>query len=195
MSRFPWPGTIRRGILTHMRIPLHKLLTACAVGFGACNALAAQDGPSQIDGIGAFPYQTGSTRGVSFRVWAPNAVEVNVLGSFNFWNPESHPLFAEGGGYWSVQVPYALPGTQYKFRFDTGDQILERNDARAYDVTSSVGNSVVYDPDAYEWQNTDFQTPDFDDLVIYECIWEHSERCQASRVSARSSSRSSTSTT
>lgn len=153
-----------------MRLNHHSLLTVCVIclGFGASNAQGVQDGPSQIEGIGAFPYQAGSTRGVSFRVWAPNAVEVNVLGSFNFWNPESHPLFAEGGGYWSVQVPYALPGTQYKFRLDTGDQILERNDARAFDVTNSVGNSVVYDPDAYEWQNTDFQTPDFDDLVIYE---------------------------
>ena len=101
-------------------------------------------------------------------MWAPNAVEVHVLGSFNFWNTESHPLFPEGDGYWSVQVPFALAGSQYKFRLNTADGILERNDARAFDVTNSVGNSVVYDLDAYEWRNTDFQRPDFDDLVIYE---------------------------
>ena len=151
-----------------MRMKLNTLLASCAVGVLACDAISAQEGPSEIEGIGAYPYQIGSTRGVSFRVWAPNAVEVHVLGSFNFWNTESHPLFPESDGYWSVQVPFALAGSQYKFRLNTADGILERNDARAFDVTNSVGNSVVYDLDAYEWQNTDFQRPDFDDLVIYE---------------------------
>lgn len=49
----------------------------------------AQDCPSQREGIGAYPYVEGSTPGVSFRVWAPNADSVHVTGSFNFWSPNS----------------------------------------------------------------------------------------------------------
>ena len=127
-----------------MRILIYSTLLSCAVNLGSSATSEAQEGPSVIDGIGAFSYETGSIHGVSFRVWAPNAVEVNVMGSFNFWNPESHPLFQESGGFWSVQVPYALPGSQYKYRIDNGSEILTRNDARAFDMTNSVGNSVVY---------------------------------------------------
>ncbi|MEC8559992.1 MAG: alpha-amylase family glycosyl hydrolase, partial [Planctomycetota bacterium] len=127
----------------------------------------AQDGPSTVPGVGAYVYDDG-TNGVSFRIWAPNATQVHVLGSFNFWNATSHPLYPEPGGYWSVRVPYALPGSQYKFRIDNGYQVLERNDARSFDVTSSVGNSVVYDLGAYEWQNPDDLSIPFNELVIYE---------------------------
>ena len=151
-----------------MRILIYSTLLSCAVNLGSSATSEAQEGPSVIDGIGAFSYESESIHGVSFRVWAPNAVEVNVMGSFNFWSPESHPLFQESGGFWSVQVPYALPGSQYKYRIDNGSEILTRNDARAFDMTNSVGNSVVYDLDAYEWTTSDYQTPEFNDMVIYE---------------------------
>ena len=151
-----------------MRKTIRTLVATSAISLGTGVAVGIQDGPSMVEGIGAFPYQAGSIQGVSFRVWAPNAQEVFVLGSFNFWNPETHPLFSEGDGYWSVQVPYALPGSQYKYRIKTAEESLERNDARAFDMTNSVGNSVVYDLDAYEWQNEDYQTPAFNELVIYE---------------------------
>lgn len=128
----------------------------------------AQDCPSQREGIGAYPYVEGSTPGVSFRVWAPNADSVHVTGSFNFWSPNSTPLCNEGDGIWSTDVPFAQPGSQYKFVIQNGSEQLFKNDARAFDLTSSVGSSVVWNPNGYLWQTDDFQAPDFDDLVIYE---------------------------
>ena len=41
-------------------------------------------------------------------------------------------------------------------------------DPYARQVTNSVGNSIVYDPDAFDWGDDDFAMPTWDDLVIYE---------------------------
>ncbi|MBK8389282.1 MAG: hypothetical protein IPL23_08355 [Saprospiraceae bacterium] len=42
--------------------------------------------------------------GVYFRVWAPNAENVSVVGDFNDWNIEANELFTEDGQYWSTLV-------------------------------------------------------------------------------------------
>ena len=41
-------------------------------------------------------------------------------------------------------------------------------DPYARQVTSSVGNSVVYDAAAFDWGDDQFRAPGWDDLVIYE---------------------------
>jgi 1,4-alpha-glucan branching enzyme len=43
-----------------------------------------------------------------------------------------------------------------------------RNDPRARLLTSSVGESVVYDDGAFDWQDDAFTMPAWNDLVIYE---------------------------
>ena len=55
-------------------------------------------------------------QGVYFGVWAPNAAQVNVIGTFNEWNEESHPMQKLGeGGIWGLFVPGVEEGTMYKF--------------------------------------------------------------------------------
>ncbi|MHB1317184.1 MAG: early set domain-containing protein, partial [Anaerolineae bacterium] len=39
-------------------------------------------------------------KGVAFRVWAPHAQQVHVIGSFNDWDGGRHPTRAEDNGYW-----------------------------------------------------------------------------------------------
>ena len=118
-------------------------------------------------GIGAIPY-VGPPAGTSFRVWAPNASAVRVAGTFNAWNSTTHPLTAEGDGYWSTDVNYVYAGAQYKFVITTASSTVWKNDARARQVTNSVGNSVVYLPTAYNWQTNGFQIANWNELVIYE---------------------------
>ena len=43
------------------------------------------------DKLGAHIMSPGGEAGTCFGVWAPNAKEVSVMGSFNGWNPHSHP--------------------------------------------------------------------------------------------------------
>lgn len=123
---------------------------------------------SQRPGIGAIPYSDGSGSGTTFRTWAPFATSVHVAGTFNFWSSTSLPLSPEGNGFWSVDVAAVQVGAQYKFVVRNGTQTLWKNDPRARDLTSSVGNSVVYNPNAFQWQVPSFTIPSWDKIVCYE---------------------------
>lgn len=106
--------------------------------------------------------------GVAFRVWAPNAESVLVLGDFNHWKDSSHTLEHEGSGYWYVNIPGAKAGQQYKYIIHYQGERLYRVDPYARQVTNSVGNSVIYDPRSFDWQNDRYQLPPHNELVIYE---------------------------
>jgi 1,4-alpha-glucan branching enzyme len=117
--------------------------------------------------MGAIPYDGGTT----FRVWAPHAGAVFVTGTFDDWAGDATPLAPDGDastGTWSADVPGVAPGDEYRFTIRTPDGDLSRIDPYARQVTSSVGNGVVYDPAAFDWSDDDFRMPGWDDLVIYE---------------------------
>src|SRR5215813_12366686 len=60
------------------------------------------------------------TSGVNFGVWAPDAEEVSVIGSFNGWNPKSHPMHSRGqSGIWEVFIPNLRSGDSYKFHVES----------------------------------------------------------------------------
>ena len=65
--------------------------------------------------MGATAFADSMGSGVTFRVWAPFADAVFVAGDFNGWSESANPLYAEGNGYWSVDVSTAAVGSQYKF--------------------------------------------------------------------------------
>ncbi len=114
-------------------------------------------------GMGATPHESG----VAFRVWAPHADAVYVVGSFNDWSTDKHPMEREGDGYWYADISSAAIGNEYRYRIVSGDKQLLRLDPYARQVTSSVGNAVVYDPN-FDWEGDDFHLPPVNELVIYE---------------------------
>ncbi len=123
------------------------------------NQIATSSRPS----MGSIPYDGGT----AFRVWAPHAERVAVAGTFNSWSADATPLASEGNGYWSADVPGAAPGAEYKFVLTSNGQALWRLDPYAREVTSSVGNSVVYRTE-FDWGDDRFTMPPWNDLVIYE---------------------------
>ena len=122
--------------------------------------------PSPHAGMGAVPVDDG----VTFRVWAPHATQLWVIGDFNGWDSGDNPSLAreDDGDLWSVHVPGASAGQEYQFQLDTGTEVVWRADPYARQMTSSVGNCVVYDPHSFDWGDHDFRMPDWDDVVIYE---------------------------
>ncbi|MCE0487807.1 alpha-amylase family glycosyl hydrolase [Ornithinimicrobium sediminis] len=115
-------------------------------------------------GMGAIPHEAGT----AFRVWAPHAGAVVVTGDFDGWSGSDHPLADEGDGYWYADVPGAHAGQEYKFRITHEGRTFDRVDPYARQVTNSVGNGIVYDPAAFDWQGDDFACPPHHELVIYE---------------------------
>ncbi|MFC7668218.1 hypothetical protein ACFQT0_13155 [Hymenobacter humi] len=105
-------------------------------------------------GMGAVPHAAGTT----FRVWAPHADAVSVVGTFNDWKPTKHPLQHEADGYWAVDVPDARPGDEYKYHIRHNGNAFDRNDPYARQVTNSAGSSVVHDPH-FDWGDDNFQMP------------------------------------
>ena len=104
---------------------------------------------------------------IGFRVWAPNAQHVAVIGDFNDWDDQSHPMQSETGGTWYVSIPEAIPGQTYKYRIFNGDKVLDRIDPRARQVTNSVGCAVIPDLE-FDWGNDEPKMPDWNKAVIYE---------------------------
>ncbi|WP_229755395.1 alpha-amylase family glycosyl hydrolase [Hymenobacter cavernae] len=114
-------------------------------------------------GMGAIPHEKGTT----FRVWAPHADAVAVVGPFNDWNPKFHPLTHEADGYWAADFPDLPVGTEYKFWLRNGKNELTRNDPYAREVTHSAGSSIVPDI-SFDWEDDHFEMPAWNTLVIYE---------------------------
>lgn len=119
--------------------------------------------PSRHPGMGPLPYEGG----VAFRVWAPQAQAVSVVGTFNDWADHANPLAEEEGGYWSADVPGAKPGDQYKYVISTHGELFDRADPYARALTYSRGNSIVHNPD-FDWGDDGFRMPSWNELVIYE---------------------------
>jgi 1,4-alpha-glucan branching enzyme len=117
----------------------------------------------KIKGMGSVLHP----QGVSFRVWAPNAQRVSVIGSFNAWDGTKHPMEAEDRGCWYINIPEAKAGDQYRFLLSTPKSEFSRIDPYAREVTNSVGNAIVHDP-SFDWQGDDFYLANWNELVIYE---------------------------
>ena len=121
--------------------------------WGLCTGMAAAQ--SSRPGWGSTPYSGGTT----FRVWAPNAISVYVPGQFNNWSTNANPLVKELSngswqGVWSVDVPGATNGQQYKYHITSTNGTIWRHDPRArlctYSGSDSGGNDMVYDPNALQ---------------------------------------------
>ena len=117
----------------------------------------------KLKGMGAIV----SEQGVAFRVWAPNAHQVFVTGSFNEWQNDKNELFSEDNGYWYTYVRNAKVWDEYKYVIHNDNEVLYRLDPYAIEATNSNGNSIISQVD-YNWTDDDFEIPDWNSLVIYE---------------------------
>ncbi|WP_207428615.1 1,4-alpha-glucan branching protein GlgB [Pedobacter sp. SYSU D00535] len=109
--------------------------------------------------LGSHVMQVEGRTGTYFAVWAPNAKYLSVIGNFNGWSRESHPLFLrwDSSGIWEGFIPNIGNGEVYKFfiRSNSGEE-LEKSDPYALRWEEPPRTaSIVWDT-WYEWKDNDW---------------------------------------
>ncbi|OIP49967.1 MAG: 1,4-alpha-glucan branching enzyme [Desulfobacterales bacterium CG2_30_60_27] len=109
--------------------------------------------------LGAHLLSVGRVAGTVFRVWAPSARRVSVIGNFNYWDGRVHQMRSLGGsGIWELFIPGIEAAEPYKFEIRTqGMEILEKADPYQFfaEVRPKTA-SLVYDLDAFAWQDDEW---------------------------------------
>jgi len=104
--------------------------------------------------LGSHPVKKGKLEGTHFAVWAPDAVEVFVMGDFNGWNKSSHPLRPQKeSGIWEGFIPDVGKGSNYKYHVVSifhGYRVEKADPFAIYNEVPPKTASVVWDLD-YEW--------------------------------------------
>ena len=109
--------------------------------------------------LGAHPYQTPSEEGYAFRVWAPNAEEVSLVGDFNGWQPGVTPMSRlPEYGVWECSVAGLKQYDNYKYCIKTRDgRQLMKADPYAFHAETAPGTaSKLYDIGGYQWGDQDW---------------------------------------
>lgn len=111
--------------------------------------------------LGAHP----NAQGTWFAVWAPHAEHLSVIGDFNNWDPNAHPLHRVDANLWEVYVRGAQAGHRYKFHVRRGMYQAYKSDPYAFAMEPPAENgspvaglsSVVSDL-SYAWNDDTWMT-------------------------------------
>jgi maltooligosyltrehalose trehalohydrolase len=97
-----------------------------------------------------------------FQVWAPRAAEVGLVVE----GRATEAMVPSAGGWWTLDVAAAGPGTRYGFSLDGGPT---HPDPRAPSQPDGVeGRSEVVDHDAYRWTDATWRGRSLAGSVLYE---------------------------
>ena len=93
--------------------------------------------------------------GVIFRVWAPNAASVTVIGDFNDWNPRAAPMTPHPSGIWERAVRPATKGQRYKFHVVPrgGGPAFDKADPHAFKSEAAPQTASIVSDLEYEWRD------------------------------------------
>lgn len=122
------------------------------------NVLAAFDAgdlTNAYDFLGCHPHPEGWC----FRVWAPNAKGVSVVGDFNFWNPEDLPMKPVGHGVWEAVSTFAKEGQAYKYviTHQSGRRVYKTDPYGFCTTPLPETSSVIYDLSGYSWADGQYR--------------------------------------
>ncbi|MBS4199039.1 1,4-alpha-glucan branching protein GlgB [Bacillus sp. FJAT-49732] len=110
--------------------------------------------------LGCHNIQWEGNEGYRFAVWAPNAKKIYVIGDFNEWNGEQHPLVRiTNEGIWVGFFTNIPLGTPYKYKIVTeNNEVLFKSDPFALQSELRPANaSLICEPSTYEWNDFDWQ--------------------------------------
>ena len=109
--------------------------------------------------FGAHPYKEEGRKGYCFRVWAPHAEEVSVVGDFNEWDPEANKMTRLlDGETFELEIDGLKGYCVYKYCIRTKDgRFLYKADPYAFHAeTPSKTASKTYDLEGYRWGDKEY---------------------------------------
>ncbi len=104
--------------------------------------------------LGSHFMEIAGRKGVVFRVWAPNAKSVAVVGDFNGWDIHANYMYRVlGTGVWETFVDNVYEYANYKYSVETqwGDRIMKTDPYAFHCEVRPENASKVYDISGYEW--------------------------------------------
>lgn len=112
------------------------------------------------DQLGSHPMEHAGKQGVYFAVWAPNAEQVSVMGDFNGWSRDSHPMQArsDGSGIWEGFIPEVRVGMLYKYHIKSRYNLyhVEKSDPFAFCREVPPQTASVIADLSNNWQDDDW---------------------------------------
>ncbi len=114
---------------------------------------------SLYDKMGAHPRVINGHNGILFRVWAPAARRVSVIGDFNFWDGRIHQMRAvDSSGIWELFIPDLTTGELYKFEIRAQDMtILEKLDPLHFQAeVRPKSAAIIADLSGFEWHDEEW---------------------------------------
>lgn len=103
--------------------------------------------------------KSGNITGTEFRVYAPHAKIVSVVGDFNGWDSRTHVMQKEDNyGIYQLFVPGIGEWEKYKYCIVTsyGATIFKADPYAYFSDNRPETSSKVYDIDGYEWHDQEY---------------------------------------
>ena len=102
--------------------------------------------------FGAHPVKCGRTKNFVFRVWAPNAKSVSVVGDFNNWDRNVNPMTLIADGVWETTVSKLKQFDIYKFSIEAPDgRTLLKSDPYGFHYETRPGTASKIYESKFKW--------------------------------------------
>ncbi|MEW6619897.1 MAG: alpha-amylase family glycosyl hydrolase [bacterium] len=106
-----------------------------------------------------------------FVLHAPHAGRVRVIGEFTDWEKNAYDLrLTEDKRYWWVSIPANKIRHGQKYKYLLNDDWYSQDPAASWVENSSYSAcSQILVSDNYKWNDSQWRTPGFEYLIIYQC--------------------------
>ena len=112
------------------------------------------------DFFGSHFTERNGKKGVVFRVWAPKAASVSVVGDFNHWDRGIHCMDKIGdSGVWELFIPDLKQYDIYKYSIQSAQgQIRLKADPYGFHMETRPNTATkIYDIEGYKWKDDKWQ--------------------------------------
>ena len=107
--------------------------------------------------FGVHSRRKGRGRIFTFRVWAPNAVSISVVGDFNNWDRNVNRMEIIADGVWETEISGLAQFDAYKYSIETKDgRIILKADPYGAHYETRPGTASKIFESSHEWRDSEW---------------------------------------